>query len=85
MGTRIAIEHDTKRGVIGQSRWVASHAMNQAPGKVELEELAQDVDHAVVRIGGMRDAALLFDPVEKVESFLPVVAVTREGVAYVGG
>lgn len=75
MGRDIALEHNAKCGMIRERRWVSGHPLNQVPGELKLEELAENVDHSVVGVRSVLEPALGLDPVEEFESALPVVAV----------
>lgn len=79
MGGDIAFEQDAKRRVVGDGNWVLVHSADQVPTEAELEELTEDVEHAVVGVGGVLEAAVGVDPVEELEGALPVVAVRGEG------
>lgn len=80
MGGRVAVEQGPESGVVRERAGAPPHPVDQAPAELELEELAEDVDHAVERVGGVGKGLLRLDPVEEVEGPLPLVVVTGERV-----
>ena len=84
MRRRIALEHYTKSDMIGVRNWVFFHAFDQIPYEIEFEKLAQNVNHTIIGISGVIEAALDLDPIEELERAFPIIGVAREGLAHIG-
>lgn len=80
----IALEHETKSDMVGVRNWVCFHALDQNPYEIEFEKLAQNVNHAIVGISGVIEAALGLNPIEELECAFPVIGVAGESLAHSG-
>lgn len=82
MGRSVPLEDDSKCGVVGRRARRCLHPIDQAPGEIELEELAQDVYGTIEGFWGVLESEFGFDPVEEIERALPVVGVGGDGFFY---